>query len=411
MKQLQEVLRICPARLGQAVDSSGVTIDGAAILAMPTELWQVQDLVRLAANQDMCIVPRGMGSARSGGTAAVYDGSRTPIVIDLTSNRDVEVDVLRHTISVGCGTTNEEVIAAASTFGLFYPVECYRHSTVGGNIATDAFGNESLAYGTTKDQVLGLTMVLPDGNLLTTRSSVAPMGVDLTRLFVGSEGTLGICWSATLRLLDAPERTYTHIVGFTTHEAMFRSADILLRQHRGTLTALDFLDSSTTSSMGSEYMKDHKGLYVLLARSSCENLPGFARVPDRDADFLWSAYQDLMRDDAVRVVVEPTDAELLHHYVRKLAALHWCKARMHGSVGLGIFHVVFSGEDSKMISECSDRTRSYVMSMLGGSLAVEGLGTTGKEIFVAAQTDAARLNLKIKMALDPLGIMNPGKVL
>lgn len=352
-----------------------------------------------------------MGSSRAGGTSVLYDGQRTPIVIDLTSNRDIEVDVLRQSISVGCGVTNEEVQQAAARCGLFYPVDCYRYSSVGGNIATDAYGTESLAYGTTKDHVLGLDLILPDGSLLTTRSSVTPMGVDLTRLFLGSEGTLGIIWSARLRLMDIPAQTYTHIASFDSHETAFRSAGLLLRTYRPTLTAVKFMDAASTSSIGSEYMSSYQGHHVLLVRSYNDILPGFTAVIDRDAEFLWAANYNLMYEDAVRVSVEPTDADLLVHYSCKLAAMRGGIARVHGSVGLGIYHVSFTGMSAKVIAECATRTMSYVMSMLGGSLAVEGIGNTGNEIFVATQTDMARMILKIKTALDPLGIMNPKKVL
>lgn len=398
--------------LGQAVRvSDGVVIDDGALIAMPTEAWQVQALVRLASHQDLCIVPRGMGSARAGGAVALYDGGKRPIVVDLTINQDIQVDVLRHTISVGCGATNEDVQQAASACDLFYPVDAYRYSTMGGNIATDAYGVESLAYGTTKDYVLGLDLILPDGERMTTRSSVTPMGIDLTRLLVGSEGTLGIIWSATLRLLDMPERTYTYIAGFDTHDAAFRTVDLLLRQYRSALTSLDFMDALTTDAIGSEYLADQRGRYVLLARSRYESMPGFTRVDDRDAVFVWDAYYNLMYVDAVRVCVDTTDAELLNHYVVHLAAEHSCEVRVNGSAGLGIFHVSFSSDDSKVIAECNARTRSHVMSILGGSLAVEGIGNMGNDLFISTQTDAARLNLKIKQALDPLGIMNPKKVL
>src|SRR5215207_385484 len=180
----------------------------------PENAEQVQTVLRWASGRRIPVVPRGAGSGLSGGSSAVDGG----VVLSMEKMRAIEIDTATRVAVVEPGAFNAEVKAAAAALGLWYPPDpsSYEICSIGGNIATNAGGLCCVKYGVTTDYVLGLDVVLADGELVTLggRRIKDVAGLPLLKLFVGSEGTLGIVTRAILRLVPAQAATSTLVASF-----------------------------------------------------------------------------------------------------------------------------------------------------------------------------------------------------
>jgi glycolate oxidase len=189
----------------------------------PTDADQVQAVVRWAAANKIGIVPRGAGTSLSGGSSAV-DGA---VVLSMERMRAIEIDTTTRVAVVEPGAFNAEVKAAAAQHGLWYPPDpsSYEICSIGGNVATNAGGLCCVKYGVTTDYVLGLDVVLADGELITLGGKRIKdvAGLSLLKLFVGSEGTLGIITRAILRLVPAQPPRATLVATFLDAEAAARA--------------------------------------------------------------------------------------------------------------------------------------------------------------------------------------------
>src|SRR6476659_8283281 len=186
----------------------------------PDDAAQVQAVVRWAAANKIGIVPRGAGTSLSGGSSAVSGG----IVLSMERMRAIEIDTTTRVAVVEPGAFNAEVKAAAADHGLWYPPDpsSYEICSIGGNVATNAGGLCCVKYGVTTDYVLGLDVVLADGTLISLGGKRIKdvAGLSLVKLFVGSEGTLGIVTRAILRLIPAQSARSTLVASFpTVHSA------------------------------------------------------------------------------------------------------------------------------------------------------------------------------------------------
>ena len=182
----------------------------------PTNSEQVQTVMGWASTHDTAVVPRGAGSGLSGGSSAVNDG----IVLSLERMRAIEIDTVTRVAIVEPGAFNADVKAAAAAQGLWYPPDpsSYEICSIGGNIATNAGGLCCVKYGVTTDYVLGLDVVLADGTKITLGGKRIKdvAGLSLVKLFVGSEGTLGIVTRAILRLVPLPLPPATLVASFAS---------------------------------------------------------------------------------------------------------------------------------------------------------------------------------------------------
>ena len=184
-------------------------------VAFPASTAEVSSVVRLAAAHGVPIVPRGAGSGLSGGAIAV-DGALTVVMTGMA--RVLEIDAENLLAVVQPGIINAELGRAVAAEGLFYPPDpaSFEICSIGGNLAENSGGLRCVKYGVTRDYVLGLEVVLADGSVIRTggRTVKDVMGYDLTHLFIGSEGTLGIITEATLRLLPLPAPKLTMLAFF-----------------------------------------------------------------------------------------------------------------------------------------------------------------------------------------------------
>ena len=208
---------------------------------------QVQVAVRWAARHLVAVVPRGAGSGLSGGSSAVDGG----IVLSLERMRGVEIDLDCQIAVVEPGAFNAEVKAAAAEHGLWYPPDpsSYEICSIGGNVATNAGGLCCVKYGVTTDYVLGLDIVLADGTLVTLGGKRIKdvAGLSLVKLFVGSEGTLGIVTRAILRLVPAQAARSTLVAAFPTVDAAARAVVDVRRDLRPSM--LELMDQASINAV------------------------------------------------------------------------------------------------------------------------------------------------------------------
>ncbi|WP_318247225.1 FAD-binding oxidoreductase [Microbacterium commune] len=231
-------------RWDRALDpDAGVPL--AVVRATSTE--DVQAVIRIAAAAKVPVVPRGAGSGLSGGSSAV-EGA---IVLSLDRMREIRVDPSTRTAVVQPGAFNAEVKKAAAENGLWYPPDpsSYEFCSIGGNVATNAGGLCCVKYGVTTDYVLGLTVVLADGRAVTLGGprlkDVA--GLSLTKLFIGSEGTLGVITEITLRLIPAQLPPTTLVATFPALAGATQTVLDISREMRPSM--LEFMDKVTINAV------------------------------------------------------------------------------------------------------------------------------------------------------------------
>ena len=213
----------------------------------PRSTKEVSEIVRLCNEYRIPIVPRGSGSNLCGGTTPTEGG----IVLLFKHMNDIlEIDEENLTVTVQPGAITLDIINAVEAKGLFYPPDpsSMKISTIGGNINENSGGLRGLKYGVTRDYVLALEVVLPNGDILRTGGKLAKdvAGYDLTRLYVGSEGTLGIVTEATLKLVPMPETKKVMLAHYQDLEAAARSVSSIIA-HKIIPATLEFLDQATLS--------------------------------------------------------------------------------------------------------------------------------------------------------------------
>jgi len=407
-----------------------------------TSTADVQTAVRIAAREGVGIVPRGAGSGLSGGSSAV-DGA---IVISLERMREIVIDAALQMAVVQPGAFNGEVKAAASEHGLWYPPDpsSQEFCSIGGNIATNAGGLCCVKYGVTTDYVLGLTVVLADGRAVKLGGprlkDVA--GLSLTKLFVGSEGTLGIVTEAILRLVPAQRTPTTLVAMFPTVEGAIRAVVDIKAAMRPSM--LEFMDQVTINAV-EDVMRmelDRTAAAMLIVQSdepaeiaaaqieaielAC-GLHGASEVyatsdPDESEALIEARRQAIPAvERRGALLLEDVGVPLprlgdLVDGMRTIAAHHGVEIAVVAHAGDGNTHplIVLDAADADQ-RERADLAFGEVMSLaieLGGTITGEhGVGRL-KQPWLADYLgeDVLELNLRIKRALDPQNILNPGAV-
>lgn len=231
-------------RLCYAYDASNLLYLPEAVV-FPEEAEQVAAILRLANRWRFPVVPRGAGTGTTGGALPIHGGV---VLVTTRMNRILEIDPDNFLAVVEPGVITGRLQAEAAKYGLYYPPDpsSANFCTIGGNVAENAGGRAAVKYGVTRDYVLGLTAVLPTGEIIDTGTCTAKgvVGYDLTRLLVGSEGTLGIITKIILRLVPLPAARRTALAGFRELAAAARAVS-RIRQARLDPSALEFLDQPT----------------------------------------------------------------------------------------------------------------------------------------------------------------------
>jgi glycolate oxidase len=410
----------------------------------PTTTEQVQTVMRWASQHRVPVVPQGARTGLSGGANAI-DGALMLSLVRM--NRIVEIDEVDQVAVVEPGVVNADLSRAVAAVGLFYPPDpsSWEMSTIGGNLATNAGGLCCVKYGVTADFVRGLEVVLADGEVLRTgrRTAKGVAGYDLTRLLVGSEGTLGVITQATLALRPAPEPALTMAAVFDkTADAMTAVARIMASGLRPSM--MEFLDRPSIRAV--QAYRD-MGLPVdaaalLISQSDrgplaaadvaamgamCEEL-GASEVAVAE-----DAAESAMLTQARRLVnpaVEELGATLVDDVAVPRARLVDLLAGMEriaaetgmlivcpGHIGDGNMHptVVFDRGD-EAAAERAQQAFDAIMRLaleLGGTITGEhGVGLLKKSWLREELGERSyALQREVKAVFDPLGILNPGKVL
>jgi glycolate oxidase len=425
-------------------DRSGNTEVGTPVAAVRAEdAGQVQTAVRWAARHRVPVVPRGAGSGLSGGSTAVDGG----IVVSLERMRAVEIDTACRVAVVEPGAFNAEVKAAAAEHGLWYPPDpsSFEICSIGGNVATNAGGLCCVKYGVTTDYVLGLDVVLADGTLVTIGGKRIKdvAGLPLLKLFVGSEGTLGIVTKAILRLLPAQGERATLVGSFATMADASRAVvDIGARLRPSMLELMDGPAINAVEDWKPRGLDRAAGA-LLVAQSDA---PGRAR--GYEVDIMRQCCEDagakevLLTEDAeeAEMFVEARRAAIpalerqgplmledvgapiprlpeLVAGIGRIAERYDLTISVIAHAGDGNTHpiIVYDAADPDCVSRAAvafDEVMMYAIS-LGGTITGEhGVGRTKKgPLPNQLGPGVMALTRRVKDALDPDGILNPGAIL
>jgi glycolate oxidase len=406
----------------------------------PTRTEEVQTVLRWATEHKVPVVPRGAGTGLSGGATALDGG----IVLSTEKMRDITVDTLTRTAVVQPGLLNAEVKKAVAAHGLWYPPDpsSFEICSIGGNVATNAGGLCCVKYGVTTDYVLGLQVVLADGTALRLGGprlkDVA--GLSLTKLFVGSEGALGVVTEVTLRLLPPQHSPCTVVASFDSVEAAAGAVLKITGKIRPSM--LEFMDSVAINAVEDKLKMglDRTAAAMMVGASDdrgaagAEDVAFMAEVftecgatevfstsdPDESEAFVAArrfaipaveAKGSLLLEDVG--VPLPALAELVGG-VAKIAEQRDLLISVIAHAGDGNTHplIVFDPADADMTRR-AELAFGEIMDLavgLGGTITGEhGVGRL-KRPWLAGQIgpDALALNHRIKQALDPDNILNPG---
>ena len=414
-------------------------------VALPASTEEVATIMRTATEHRVPVVPRGAGSGLSGGSAGV-EGALTLALTRM--NVILEIDRANLLAVVQPGVINAELKAAVAKEGLFYAPDpaSYEFCSIGGNIGTNAGGLCCVKYGVTRDAVLALEVVLADGRVIRTggRNVKDVAGYSLTQLFIGSQGTLGIVTEATLRLRPAPPPKRTMLAFFPTLEAAgaavaaITAAGIqpctLELMDRVTIAAVDDwhdlgLDRSAAALLliESDAPGEAADAELGAAEACCANAGAASvhRATDpMEADWLRQvrrlAYRAMERLGMARMEdVGAPRARLpeLVSAIERIATAHEVRCGTFGHAGDGNLHPTFvwdrgdAAAEARVQAACEELYRAAIA--LGGTLTGEhGIGASRRGFLEEQRgAEAVEVMRSIKAALDPLGILNPGKVL
>ena len=414
-------------------------------VALPTTTAEVSVLMRLASEHRVPVVPRGAGSGLSGGAAGIEGG----LTIALTKmDRVLEVDRENLVVVTQPGIINAELKQRVAAEGLFYAPDpaSYEICSIGGNLGTNAGGLCCVKYGQTRDSVLGLEVVLADGRVIRTggKNVKDVAGYALTHLIVGSQGTLGIITEATLRLRVMPPPRTTMLAFFGTLDgagdavARIVAAGIdpvtLELLDRPSIAAVDDafslgLDRDAEAMLLVESDRPEAAALVELdaALAACEAAGATSTLKAADAteaDWLRQArrlaLRALERQGIVRMEDVAVPRSRVPDLLRAITAIgerHGVRVATFGHAGDGNLHpnFIFNRDDPRA-EELTDLARADLYRAaiaLGGTVTAEhGIGPARKDVLVE-QVGQANIDVMraIKAALDPLGILNPGRVI
>jgi glycolate oxidase len=406
----------------------------------PRRTEEVQTVLRWAGRHRISVVTRGAGSGLSGGATAVDDG----IVLSTEKMRDIAVDPVTRTAVVQPGLLNAEVKKAVAEYGLWYPPDpsSWEICSIGGNIATNAGGLCCVKYGVTTDYVLGLQVVLADGTAVRLGGprlkDVA--GLSLTKLFVGSEGALGVITEVTLRLVPPQQPLSTVVASFASVQDAAEAVLAVTSKTRPAM--LEFMDAVAVNAVEDKLrMGLDRGAAAMLLAASDER----GHAGSEDADLMAKVFAEhgatevFSTDDpdegeafvaARRFAIPAVEAKgplLLEDVgvpLPALADLVSGVARIATERGLTISVIAHAGDGNThplivydpadpAVTEQAELAFGEIMDLatgLGGTITGEhGVGRL-KRPWLADYlgAEAMALNRRIKVALDPDGILNPG---
>ncbi len=415
----------------------------AVVYAATTD--EVAKIVRLANRRRIPLVPRGAGSGFSGGTLPVRGG----IVLVLTRmDRILDIDSENLTAEVEPGVVTGELQRQVEKLGLFYPPDpaSKEFSTLGGNVAECAGGPRCVKYGVTKDYVLGLEVVTPTGDIIHTGGKTLKnvVGYDLTKLFVGSEGTLGIVTKIILKLLPKPEAKKTMLVQFLTIEGAAKSVAAII-EAKIIPTTLEFMDAATidcirpTSPIA--LPENCRAILIIEVDGDAAMLdPQIARIEEiiqpfgilnvriaaghEESEEIWQVRRnvspnlrrinpDKFNED---IVVPRSKVPDMIRALERISTDYGVPIVNFGHAGDGNIHVNIMVDlrqegMAEKVETVLDEVFQAVIDLRGSISGEHGIGTA-KAKYLGMELDVATISYmqRIKDAFDPNHILNPGKI-
>ncbi len=424
-------------------DESYHAVHAPDAVAFATSTDEVSAIVKACARHKVPVIAFGTGTSLEGHVAALHGG----VCIDVSRmNRVLRVSAEDLDVTVEPGVTRKQLNAHIKDSGLFFPIDPGADASLGGMTATRASGTNAVRYGTMRENVLGLTVVLADGRVIRTggRARKSAAGYDLTRLFVGSEGTLGVITEITLRLYGIPEAISAGVGSFPSVEA---AVDTVIRtiQSGIPVARIELLDEVQMAAINRYAKLDYPEQPTLFfefhgtdagvaeqaemvqALAAEQGAGGFrwATRPEERSK-LWQARHDAYY---AAKAMKPASKGWATDVCVPISALAECisetKAELRdstllapivGHVGDGNFHVTFilDPDDPADMAEAkrlNDRMVSRALRLGGTCTGEHGIGYGKLDFLTAEHGEAVTVMRQLKLALDPDNIMNPGKVL
>jgi glycolate oxidase len=417
------------------------------VVVLPCTTEQVSEVMRIAHRETIPVVPRGMASGLAAGSVP-YSGG---IALGLTRmNRILEIDRVNMTATAEAGVITAHLQEQVEAVGLFYPPDpaSSKHSSLGGNVACNAGGPRCLKYGVTADYVRGLTVVLSDGQILRIggKSIKDVAGYNLVQLFIGSEGTLGVITEVLVKLIPRPEYTRTALGIFPRLDDASRAVNSVL--NAGVVPAtLELMDETAITCIEEANQLglplDKEAILILEADGNDEaavlrEIDTMAEVcrqsgasevkvaqDEAERADLWRARRSLLPSLARRapnlliedVTVPRSEIPKMVQRVKEVSRKYDLPVVIFGHAGDGNLHptILFDVRDSAQwtrVELAVEETFAAAVE-LGGTLSGEhGVGALKQDYMERALGSVSiEVQRKIKRALDPKDILNPGKML
>ena len=414
------------------------------VVVYPRSTAEVVAVVDLCRTHGVPIVPFGSGTSLEGQVVALLGG----VSLDTTRlDRIVRLSVEDLDVTVEAGVTRKQLDAHLRPEGVFFPVDPGADATIGGMVATGASGTTTVRYGAMRDNVLSLTVVTADGNVVRTRSRArkSSAGYDLTHLFVGSEGTLGVITEATLRIYPTPEAISSAVCSFASLDDAVTCV-IRAIQLGVPVARIELLDDVQMDAVNRRFGFDYPVANTLFlefhgsAAGVVEQADEVAAIAKElgAGEFAWATNEDERRRlwearhaaYEAALALRPGSRGYVTDVCVPISVLADCIAETRaeidavglvapivGHVGDGNFHVCFlvdpeSPEELTQVRTLAERLAERAIALGGTCTGEHGVGY-GKSRLLPLEhgQEGVGLMRRLKTALDPDGIMNPGKVL
>ncbi|MDK2893009.1 FAD-binding oxidoreductase [Methanohalophilus sp.] len=416
-------------------------------IVRPKTAGEISEIVKLAAKENMPVVTRGAGSGLAGGAVPIRGG----IVLDMSSmNKILDIDIDNLQVTLQPGVVHTKLNEILKPYGFFFPPDpgSTKMCTIGGLIANNGSGMRSVKYGTTLRYVLDLEVVLADGSIIRTGSKTlkTASGYDLTSLMVGSEGTLGVITEVVLRIHPLPR---TRLVILLTFESLGKAGEAVVRTlSSGVIpSACEILDNTTITALkaydpsldlpdsGDMLMMEVDGNEgavkdaVRTVKEVCKDLAMDIRAAstEEENEKLWAARRvvgaAITRLDPKRnrvYVGEDVGVPIKHipemiEHVRVISKEVGMPIMIYGHIGDGNLHTgmsidMLNKDEWDKLFRIADLIYRKAIE-LGGTVSAEhGIGSARGKYMKLEHPTSMPVMLAIKKALDPQGIMNPGKL-
>jgi D-lactate dehydrogenase (cytochrome) len=429
-------------RVHHGTDLSYHTPHAPDAVAYAESTEEVVEIVKICGRHKVPIIPYGTGTSLEGHITAPEGG----VCVDLSGmNQILEVNAEDMDVTVEAGVTRKQLNEYLRDTGLFFPIDPGADASLGGMSATRASGTNAVRYGTMRENVLSLEVVLADGRVIRTarRARKSSAGYDLTRLFVGSEGTLGVITKITVRLYGIPEAISAAVCSFDDISGAVDTTILTIQSgipiariellddvQIGAINAYSKLDYPVKDTLFLEFhgteasvREQAEQVQEIASEFGGSNFQWTTKTEERSA--LWQARHDAAH---AMVTLRPGASVIVTDVCVPISQLAQCIretkediansgiiAPLVGHVGDGNFHLGYlidldDPEEVALGKELNERLVHRAINMGGTCTGEHGVGCGKLDFLIAEHGEAVSVMRTIKVALDPDNIFNPGKV-